>query len=138
MADRLSIEARSALMGRIHSKDTKPEMVVRRMLHGMGYRYVLHDRRLPGSPDIVFPARKKIVLVHGCFWHGHHCGRGFRPARNAQFWSEKIDGNRARDRKNVRRLRAEGWSVLTVWECATRRDRLAALERRLALFLLPN
>jgi DNA mismatch endonuclease (patch repair protein) len=138
MADRLSPEGRSALMGRIHSKDTLPEMVVRRMLHAMGYRYVLHDRRLPGSPDIVFPSRKKIVFVHGCFWHGHHCGRGFRPTHNAQFWSAKIDGNRARDRKNARRLRAEGWSVLTVWECATRRGRLAALERRLALFLRPK
>lgn len=118
MADKLTSEGRSALMSRIRSKDTKPEMTVRRLLHGLGYRYVLHDARLPGKPDLVFPSRRKVVFVHGCFWHGHNCGRGFRPAKNADFWATKIDGNKARDRRNVRAIRAQGWGVLTVWECA--------------------
>jgi DNA mismatch endonuclease, patch repair protein len=135
MADRMSPEARSALMGRIRSKDTQPELVVRRMLHALGYRYVLHDSRLPGTPDLAFPARRKVVFVHGCFWHGHHCGRGFQPKRNAEFWAAKIDANRTRDGRNVRKLSAQGWRVLTVWECMTRPGRLKALERRLVSFL---
>ena len=134
-ADKLTPQDRSALMSRIRSRDTKPEMAVRRLLHGLGYRYVLHDARLPGKPDLVFPSRRKVVFVHGCFWHGHDCGRGFRPANNAEFWAAKIDGNRARDRRHVRAIRAEGWKVLTVWECAVRSQRMAALERRLVGFL---
>ena len=135
MADRLTPDGRSALMSRIRSKDTKPEMAVRRLLHGLGYRYVLHDTRLPGKPDLVFPSRRKVVFVHGCFWHGHDCGRGFRPAKNAEFWATKIDGNRERDRRHVRAITAQGWQVLTVWECAVRSGQMAALERRLVKFL---
>lgn len=122
-------------MGRIGSKDTQPELSVRRLLHGLGYRYVLHDRRLPGKPDLVFPARRKVVFVHGCFWHGHDCGRGFRPSRNALFWAAKIDGNKCRDRRNAAALRALGWRVMTVWECATHPKRISALMRRLVAFL---
>jgi DNA mismatch endonuclease Vsr len=84
-------------MRRIGAKDTQPEIAVRRMLHAQGYRYVLHDKRLPGKPDLVFPGRCKVVFVHGCFWRGHSCGRGFRPSSNAAFWAAKINGNRARD-----------------------------------------
>lgn len=135
MADKLTPENRSALMSRIRSRDTKPEMAVRRLLHGLGYRYVLHDTRLPGKPDLVFPSRRKVLFVHGCFWHGHDCGRGFRPVKNAEFWAAKIDGNRARDRRHVRAISAQGWQVLTVWECAIRSDRMAVLERRLVKFL---
>lgn len=135
MADKLTPEGRSELMSRIRSKDTEPEMTVRRLLHGLGYRYVLHDRRLPGTPDLVFPSRRKVVFVHGCFWHGHDCGRGFKPATNAEFWAAKIDGNMARDRRHVRAISAQGWKVFTVWECAVGKDRLAALERRLVKFL---
>lgn len=137
MPDKLSREARQALMGRIKSKDTQPELVVRRLVHGLGYRYVLHDRRLPGAPDLVFPSRKKVVFVHGCFWHGHGCGRGFKPKSNAAFWAAKIDTNRVRDRRQRCRLRRMGWRVLIVWECATRPDRGAALQRRLVSFLGP-
>ena len=135
MADKLSPEGRSALMSRIGSKNTQPEMVVRRMLHALGYRYVLHDKRLPGKPDLVFPARRKLIFVHGCFWHGHSCGRGFRPASNAEFWAAKIDGNKARDRRNVRALRAQAWRVLTVWECASQPSKIKALQARLESFL---
>lgn len=135
MADRLSPEGRRALMSRIGAKDTQPEMAVRRMLHAMGYRYVLHDKRLPGKPDLVFPGRRKVVFVHGCFWHGHSCGRGFRPSSNAAFWAAKIDGNRTRDRRNVRAIRAQGWRVLTVWECAAQPKKIEALRRRLVAFL---
>lgn len=122
-------------MARIRSKDTKPEMAVRRMLHALGYRYVLHDRRLPGSPDLVFPARHKAVFVHGCFWHGHDCGRGFRPKTNAAFWATKIEGNIARNLRQAVALRSLGWRTLVVWECAIRPDLLRALERRLVRFL---
>jgi len=135
MADILSPAGRSELMSRIGAKDTQPEMVVRRMLHALGYRYVLHDKRLPGKPDLVFPARRKVVFVHGCFWHGHTCGRGFRPTSNADFWAAKIDGNKARDRRNVRGICAQGWRVLTVWECATQPRRIDALRMRLVNFL---
>ena len=135
MADKLSPEGRSALMSRIRSKDTQPELVVRRMLHALGYRYVLHDKRLPGKPDLAFPARRKVVFVHGCFWHGHSCGRGFRPSSNADFWATKIDCNKARDRRNVRAIRAQGWRVLTVWECTAQPRKIEALRRRLVSFL---
>jgi DNA mismatch endonuclease, patch repair protein len=135
MADRLSVEQRSRLMARIRSKDTQPELVVRRLLHARGYRYVLHDRRLPGTPDLVFPARCKVIFVHGCFWHGHRCGRGFRPIANAAYWAAKIDANKARDRRQRRALRRLGWEVLEVFECLTVPARLVALEDKLQHFL---
>lgn len=135
MPERLSPTGRRALMQRIRSKDTHPEMIVRRLLHGLGYRYVLHDPRLPGRPDLVFPSRHKVVFVHGCFWHGHSCGRGFRPATNSAFWATKIDNNKARDRRQVRALVRLGWRAMTVWECAVRSNRVAALQRRLEAFL---
>lgn len=135
MPDRLSPEQRSALMSRIRSKDTAPEWAVRQLLHGLGYRYVLHDARLPGKPDLVFPARGKVIFVHGCFWHGHDCGRGFRPARNAGFWAAKIEANEARDKQQLRALRQLGWQVLTVWECAVQPIARNQLQRRLVQFL---
>lgn len=135
MADKLSPEGRSALMSRIRAKDTQPEMAVRRLLHALGYRYVLHDKRLPGKPDLVFPGRRKVIFVHGCFWHGHSCGRGFRPSSNAAFWAAKIDSNRSRDRRNVRAIRAQGWRVFIVWECAAQPKKMEALRQRLVAFL---
>jgi DNA mismatch endonuclease, patch repair protein len=133
--DRISPERRSALMSRIRSKDTVPELTVRRLLHGLGYRYVLHDRRLPGRPDLVFPSRRKIVMVNGCFWHGHACPRGFRPTSNAAFWVDKIEANQRRDRKHQRALRALGWDLFVVWECDTRSANLGRLQARLEAFL---
>jgi len=122
-------------MRRIGSRDTRPELVVRRMLHAAGYRYVLHDKRLPGRPDLVFPARRKVIFVHGCFWHRHTCGRGYSPAKNVDFWAAKLEANAIRDRRHIEALIALNWSVLVVWECTTRRACLAALGASLTAFL---
>ena len=122
-------------MSQIRSTNTKPEMVVRRMLHRLGYRYVLHDKRLPGKPDIVFPSRKAVILVDGCFWHGHGCQFASLPRTNAAFWQHKIEGNKRRDARNRRALRRLGWRVATVWECSLRGGDLVRLERRLVRFL---
>ncbi len=128
-------ERTSARMSRIRSKDTLPEMVVRSMVHRLGYRYVLHDKRLPGCPDLVFPSRRKIIFVHGCFWHGHSCRRGTRPKTNPEFWAKKIEDNQARHTRNVRQLRVAGWRVLVVWECATHPSKSSTLKARLTKFL---
>jgi DNA mismatch endonuclease (patch repair protein) len=109
---------RSAVMKQVRGKDTAPEMIVRRMVHGMGFRYALHRRDLPGNPDLVFPARERVIFVHGCFWHGHSCRAGRnRPASNTSYWTAKLDRNVARDAANRRRLRQLGWRVLVIWEC---------------------
>lgn len=116
--DRLTPEHRSWLMSRVGSKDTKPELVVRRLVFAMGYRYRLHSKHLPGSPDLVFPGRKKVIFVNGCFWHGHPgCRYGRLPKSRVEFWQAKIDRNRERDRENIASLEADGWRVLTVWQC---------------------
>jgi DNA mismatch endonuclease, patch repair protein len=135
MPDKLTPPERSALMSRIRSKDTKPELIVRRLLHRMGYRYVLHDRRLPGTPDLAFPARRKVIFVHGCFWHSHDCGRGFKPVTNADLWHAKLARNLVRDREVRRDLRRLGWECLTVFECALRQGAEARLARRLSRYL---
>jgi DNA mismatch endonuclease (patch repair protein) len=125
--DRLTPEARSALMSRIRSKDTNPELAVRRLLHSLGYRFRLHRRVLPGTPDIVLPGRGAVIVVHGCFWHGHDgCRLAAKPATRPEFWSAKIAANKRRDRLAIGRLRRLGWRVMVVWECAARRpDTLA-------------
>lgn len=122
-------------MSRIKSKDTKPEMVVRRLLHGLGYRYVLHDRRLPGRPDLVFPARRKVIFVHGCFWHAHGCSIAPTPKSNQGYWSGKIGGNVRRDARTIRKLRSQNWGVAVVWECQTKPLDLTSLAGRLVRFL---
>ncbi|WP_238375811.1 very short patch repair endonuclease [Ectothiorhodospira magna] len=105
-------------MSRVRSKDTKPEMRVRRLVHGMGYRYRLHRRDLPGCPDLVFPSRWAVIFVHGCFWHRHRgCALARLPKSRVEFWEAKLEGNRLRDENNQRRLRELGWRVLIVWEC---------------------
>src|ERR1700760_23494 len=119
--DKITPERRSANMARIRSVDTKPEMAVRRVAHKLGYRYRLHRRDLPGKPDLVFPSRKKIIFVHGCYWHGHGCAVGGTGAKSNQtYWGPKISGNRARDRRHRATLRQYGWQVLVIWECETR------------------
>ncbi len=115
--DIVTPEVRSRIMSRIRSKDTKPEMTVRRLIHSLGYRFRLHRRDLPGTPDMVFPGRKAVIFVNGCFWHGHDCGRGKLPKSNVRFWRKKFRDNSARDEKNIAALRANGWRVLVVWEC---------------------
>lgn len=134
MADRISPERRSAVMARIRHKDTAPELIVRRLLHGRGYRYRLHSSRLTGKPDLVFSGRRKVIFIHGCFWHGHDCPRGARPPKaNADYWRDKIHRNRTRDQANLMELAAEGWETLVVWECETRFRE--DLERVLVAFL---
>ena len=114
-------EHRSRVMRAIKSRDTAPEMAVRRLVHAMGYRYRLHRKDLPGKPDLAFPSRKMAIFVHGCFWHGHTCRRGDRqPKTNAAYWATKIQRNRERYQRQTTQLCCEGWRVLTVWECQTR------------------
>jgi DNA mismatch endonuclease (patch repair protein) len=126
---------RSAVMARVKSKNTKPEMLVRRAAHALGYRFRLHRKDLPGAPDLVFASRRAVIFVHGCFWHGHDCARGARmPKANAAYWRAKIARNRARDAASTQALEADGWRVLTVWECELKRD---DLPDRLSAFLGP-
>jgi len=114
-------EARRRTMQAVKSKDTGPEMCVRQLLHAQGYRYRLHRKDLPGSPDLVFSSRKKVIFVHGCFWHGHRCKRGNRvPVHNREYWVEKIERNRKRDQKAARLLRQLGWERKVIWECNLR------------------
>jgi DNA mismatch endonuclease (patch repair protein) len=132
--DNLSPEARSRNMSRIRSRDTSPELAVRKYLHRSGLRYRLHGPKLPGKPDLVFPGRGALVLVHGCFWHRcPRCVDGTRRVKsNVPYWSAKVEGNRARDKRNVAALRRTGWSVFTVWECEVKNEqRLARLAKRL-------
>lgn len=107
-------------MSGIPGKDTKPEILLRKALHAEGFRYRLHDRKLPGRPDIVLPRWKAVILVHGCFWHGHHCHLFRLPGTRTEFWRAKISGNRDRDDRNRQALLAQGWRILEVWECAMR------------------
>src|ERR1035437_4768917 len=128
-SDVLSPEQRSRCMSRIRSKNTTPEIIVRRLAHRLGYRFVLHKRDLPGTPDLVFPRHMKIIFVHGCFWHRHSCKFGRpRPKQNAAFWDKKLTGNVERDRVSLRELRKLGWKVLTVWECQTENPRKLSLK----------
>ena len=107
-------------MSRIRSKDTKPERVVRSILHRLGFRFRIHRNDLPGKPDIVLPRHRKIILVHGCFWHGHSCALASRPKSNQDYWMKKIKPNRLRDRRVSRDLVKQGWPVLELWECEVR------------------
>jgi DNA mismatch endonuclease (patch repair protein) len=133
MADVLTPQQRSFNMSRIRDKNTNPEMQVRKLLHSLGYRYRLHDRSLPGCPDIVLPKYRAVVLVHGCFWHMHRCRYGrVVPATNTEFWQHKRKGNVERDKRASRKLRTE-WRVLKVWECWTKEPEV--LRRRLVAFL---
>jgi DNA mismatch endonuclease (patch repair protein) len=121
-------------MARIRKSDTKPELAVRRVAHRLGYRYRLHRRNLPGTPDVVFSSLKKVVLVHGCFWHQHDCPLGRKqPAKRQEYWLPKLTRNQRRDVRNEAALRELGFDVLVVWECEIRDA--SALQRRLASFL---
>jgi DNA mismatch endonuclease (patch repair protein) len=118
MVDVFTPDKRSRLMARIRTRDTRPEIIVRQLIHGMGYRFRLHVTTLPGKPDIVLPRHRKVILVHGCFWHGHpRCLRGKLPASNIEFWNKKIGGNVERDHRTATLLRRLGWQVLVLWEC---------------------
>jgi DNA mismatch endonuclease, patch repair protein len=123
MVDVLTPEQRQLNMSRVRGRDTKPEMTIRRGLHARGLRYRLHDKRLPGRPDLVFPRFRVAVFVHGCFWHSHGCGLSKLPATRQDFWKQKLEGNAARDLAAINTLRSLGWRVLVVWECALRGPR---------------
>lgn len=135
MTDVHTIEQRSRNMAAIKCKNTSPELIVRSLVHRMGFRYSLHRKDLPGKPDIVLASRKKIIEVHGCFWHMHKCRYGkVTPSTNAAFWAAKRLSNVKRDRLNHRELKACGWAILTVWECQTKD--LDFLSKRLSHFLV--
>lgn len=135
MADVFSREKRSQVMARIRATDTKPELVVRRALHALGLRFRLHVPGLPGRPDIVMRRLRLVIQVKGCFWHGHSCLKGRVPGVNRRYWLGKIEGNKARDKRNERRLRALGWSVKGLWECRIRRWSQAQLAASLKALL---
>jgi len=124
---------RSALMRRIRSKNTGPELTVRSILHRLGYRFRLHRKDLPGQPDIVLPRHSKAILVHGCFWHGHACLLAAKPKSNEDYWIPKIERNKARDVRNLETLTSLGWTVLELWECDIRQ--LDSLEERISAFM---
>lgn len=136
MPDQFSPAERSRIMRAVKSGDTAPELVVRRLVHGLGYRFRLRNRELPGSPDLVLPRLGKAIFVHGCFWHRHACAAGqSMPASRIDYWQAKFARNVIRDRSNLRKLRRLGWSVLVVWECQTSVRKRESLRRRLARFL---
>lgn len=137
--DTLNASDRSRRMALIHGKDTKPEMAVRRLVHRLGYRYRLHQKGLPGRPDMVFPGRHAVILTHGCFWHRHPdpmCPLARLPKSRLDFWLPKLEGNKRRDEQVRARLEASGWRVLTIWECELRD--LDAVTARLLSFLGPR
>ena len=122
MTDVVSQTTRSRMMAGIRGKNTRPEVILRRALHAHGFRYRLHDRRLPGTPDLVFPRYGAVCLIHGCFWHRHPgCAYATTPATRPEFWNAKLDANVARDERNRRKLLKAGWRVAIVWECALRK-----------------
>jgi DNA mismatch endonuclease (patch repair protein) len=134
MADVLTREQRRRNMSAIRGANTQPEIIVRSLAHRLGFRYRLHRRDLPGKPDLVFVAQRKVIFVHGCFWHMHKCRYGAAtPATNADFWQNKRLSNVARDRRNLRELRKAGWKILVIWECEVK-DK-SVLESRLKSFL---
>jgi DNA mismatch endonuclease (patch repair protein) len=133
MADKISRDQRSRVMASIHSFNTTPEMLVRSLLHQMGFRFRVHRKDLPGRPDICLPKFRKVIFVHGCFWHGHTCVHGSRrPASNREYWDDKLDRNICRDADAVRALRKQGWTTLIVWECQLKSPKI---RERLKRFL---
>lgn len=139
MPDTLTIEQRRRCMAANSGKDTSPELAVRRLLFALGYRYRLHRSDLPGKPDIVLPKLGKVIFVHGCFWHRHHCANGrSTPASRPDFWQAKFARTRQRDRSNRARLRRLGWSVMTIWECQITPRKQQSLIQRLETFLNAN
>jgi DNA mismatch endonuclease (patch repair protein) len=135
MADTRTKEQRSRIMKSVGSRDTGPEMTVRRLLHRLGYRYRLYRRDLPGRPDLVFPSRRKAIFVHGCFWHGHDCGKGKLPKSRAEYWTAKIKANQDRDARATACLEDACWQTLSVWQCELKS--LGTIDRVLREFLGP-
>lgn len=125
MADIVSSDRRSQIMGKIRGKNTSPEMVVRRLIYSLGYRYRLHSKKLTGRPDLVFSSRKKVIFVHGCFWHLHEgCPKGKPPETNRDYWIPKLQENKARDIRNQKELVCQGWKILVIWQCELKKIEL--------------
>ncbi|WP_328984122.1 very short patch repair endonuclease [Thiorhodovibrio winogradskyi] len=137
--DTLTPSERSERMSRIRGKDSTAELRLRRMIHGMGYRYRLHVKDLPGTPDLVFRSRKAVIFMHGCFWHRHHgCALARLPKSKRAFWEEKLNSNKERDNRNQQRLVDMGWKVMVIWECEMQQKDLAGLAKRIKHFLIGN
>ena len=136
MADIFSPRKRTEIMKNVRTRDTECELVVRKIIFAMGYRYRLHRADLPGKPDVVFPIRKKVIFIHGCFWHGHSgCARGKLPESNISFWQKKITGNKFRDGKVLRKLKNMGWQNLIIWQCQVSHKNITRLRNRIKEFL---
>lgn len=132
--DTLTPRQRSERMALVRGKDTKPELIVRSLIHGLGYRYRLHWRELPGTPDLVFTSKRKVIFVHGCFWHRHaNCSLARLPKSRKEFWETKLQGNVERDARNMRALKRDGWRVLLIWECELKD--MSRLTKRIGRFL---
>ncbi len=139
MVDIVDAETRSRMMRNIRGKDTKPELLLRRALHARGFRYRLHQKGLPGRPDLVFPKYRAAVFVHGCFWHRHpRCPKATTPATREDFWQNKFAENTARDRRNIDQLQSVGWRVLVVWECELAREAFVPTVQHVSDWLMEN
>lgn len=132
--DVFSSDKRSRIMAQVKGKNTKPEILVRSIVHRMGYRFRLHNRTLPGNPDLTLTKHNKVIFVHGCFWHGHKgCMRSKRPSTNQEFWSEKLDKNIQRDKQNISKLKKVGWAPLVIWSCELKKEE--RLKKKIQRFL---
>ena len=129
MVDVVDKKTRSRMMSGIRGKDTKPELLIRKALFAKGFRYRLHDRRLPGKPDLVFPKYDAVIFIHGCFWHGHDCHLFKWPSTRPEFWKNKINRNREVDERNYKKIKEDGWRILTIWECAIKGKTRLSLEK---------
>ncbi|MDE3058816.1 MAG: DNA mismatch endonuclease Vsr [Bacteroidota bacterium] len=138
MADIFTKKKRSAIMQKIGPQNSSQEKKLQSLLTSLGYKYNLHSKKLPGKPDIVFPRRKKVIFVNGCFWHGHTCGRATLPRTNRAFWKNKIEGNIKRDKRVRRELSKLGWKSLVVWQCQLKKSKREVLTRRIEKFIHVN
>ncbi len=129
MVDIVSPDTRSRMMAGIKGKNTRPELTIRKALHSLGFRYRLHDSRLPGKPDLIFPKYRAVILVHGCFWHGHDCHLFKWPSSRKEFWRKKITRNQEKDSETLSGLQNDGWRILTLWECALKGRTRKPLEK---------
>lgn len=136
MSDIFSSRKRSQIMSNISGKNTKPEIIIRKITHRLGYRFRLHGKDLPGKPDIVFPKYKKVIFVNGCFWHGHiKCSRSKLPATRKKFWKDKIEGNKKRDKANKIKLKKLGWDYLVIWQCQIKQSNYEKIGIKVSAFL---
>lgn len=136
MVDFVTKEKRSEIMRAVGTKNTRPEIRLRSIIHSLGYRFRLHRKELPGTPDLVFPKYKKVVFVHGCFWHGHEgCPKARLPKSNTEYWKNKIENNRARDQRTIDELEALGWKSSVVWQCEIKKKNEDKLKENIQGFL---